>query len=191
MQRQKATARCVKSRQTPIRSLKGLQRRAGHAGVLVAERDMSVNVVADCLNAPPSRRCLPKEIPRRLGKPIGFAVAAAQEEDKRVLGQVWHGHLLCAGNDDVGQARVVDERIGGDARASLGRNNAGAPVAEAVPIGCHRDRRVDHQVITTDEIRHSGEVDIEVEDHRGWLRAVVDHFEADVNVHHLSPVFRR
>ncbi|HET9564599.1 MAG TPA: hypothetical protein VFP27_08855, partial [Mycobacterium sp.] len=27
-------------------------------------------------------------------------------------------------------------------------------------------------------------MDIKVENNRGWLRGVVDHFEADVNVHH-------
>ena len=32
------------------------------------------------------------------------------------------------------------------------------------------------------------EVDVDVEYHRGWLRAVVDHFEADANLHHGSPV---
>src|SRR3989442_961663 len=32
-------------------------------------------------------------------------------------------------------------------------------------------------VVTADEIGHTCEVDVEVEYHRGWLRAVVDHFE--------------
>jgi hypothetical protein len=31
-------------------------------------------------------------------------------------------------------------------------------------------------------------VDVEVEYHRGGLRAVVDHFESDVNLHYFSPV---
>jgi hypothetical protein len=34
-------------------------------------------------------------------------------------------------------------------------------------------------------------VDIEIENNRGWLRAVINHFEADVNVHHLPPVSGR
>jgi len=46
--------------------VKSFQRRPGHAGVLVAERDMSMNVVADCLHTAPSRWRLPKKIPRRL-----------------------------------------------------------------------------------------------------------------------------
>jgi hypothetical protein len=87
-------------------------------------------------------------------------------------------------HDDIGDASVVDNDIGRDACAALGRNNAGAPVAEAVTIRGHRDRRVDHQGVPADEIGHAGEVDVEVEYHRGGLRAVVDHFEADVNLHH-------
>ena len=66
----------------------------------------------------------------------------------------------------------------------VGRNDARAPVAEAVTIGRHRDRRVEHQIVAADEIGHAREVDVEVEDHRGGLRAVVDHFEADANLHH-------
>src|ERR1700734_305272 len=46
--------------------VKRFQRCACHARVLVAEREMSMNVVADCLNAGPSRRCLLKELPRYL-----------------------------------------------------------------------------------------------------------------------------
>src|SRR6185312_17473921 len=119
--------------------IKSFQRCAGHARVLVAEREMSVNVVADCLHTAPSRWRLPKKIPRRLRQPIGFAIPAPEQEDKRLLGQVRHRNLLRLGNDDVGQAGIADERIGRDTRAALGRNNASAPVAEAVSIGCHRD----------------------------------------------------
>ena len=91
----------------------------------------------------------------------------------------------------TGRTRISADALVRDTRAALGRNNASAPVAEAVSIGCHRDRRVDHQGVTAEEIRHAGEVDIEVENNRRWLRGVVDHFEADVNVHHLSPVSGR
>ena len=87
-----------------------------------------------------------------------------------------------------GTPGVVDERIGPDARAALRRDNAGAPVAETVTIGCHRDWRVEQQVVAADQIGHAREVDVEVEYDRGGLRAVVDHFESDVNLHYFSPV---
>src|SRR3984893_2124594 len=77
--------------------VKSFQRRPCHARVLVAEREMSMNVVADCLNPAPSSWPLPEEIPRRLGQSIGFAIPAAEQEDKRVLGQIRHGNLLGLG----------------------------------------------------------------------------------------------
>ena len=46
-------------------------------------------------------------------------------------------------------------------------------------------------VIAADQVGHPREMDVEVENHGRGLRAVVDHFEADVNVHNLSPVSGR
>ena len=149
---------------------------------------MLMDVVADCLNAAPSRRSMLKKIPRRRGQPVGFTIPTPEQVDERVLRQVLHRNLLRLRNNDVRDSGVVDERIGRDAHAALRSNDAGAPVAEVVTIGCHRDRRVDHQAVTPDEIGHTREVDVEVEDHRGWLRAVVDHFETDMNLHHKSPI---
>src|SRR5450432_131479 len=91
-------------------------------------------------------------------------------------------------NDRVRQAGIVHERVGTHARSALRRNDAGAPVAEAVAIGRNRDRRVEYQIIATDEIGRPGEVNIEVEYHRSRLRTVVNHFETDANLHFESPV---
>src|SRR5438132_1042530 len=66
--------------------VKGLQRCPRHARVLIAEGDMSMDIVADSLNSAPSRWRLPEEIPRRLGKPIGLAVPASEQEEQRFLG---------------------------------------------------------------------------------------------------------
>ena len=94
MQRQKATARCVKSRQTPTRSLKASSAVRVLSALLVVERDVAMDVVADRLNAVPARRRLPEEVPRRLRQPVGVAVPAAEQEDQRLLGQVLHRNLL-------------------------------------------------------------------------------------------------
>src|ERR1700721_3942430 len=56
--------------------VKRFQRCACHTRVLVAEREVSMNIVADCLNAVPSRRRLLKEFPRYVRASIGFAIAA-------------------------------------------------------------------------------------------------------------------
>ena len=47
--------------------VKGFQRRARHARVLIAEDDMTINIIADRLHAPPSRWRLSEELPRRFG----------------------------------------------------------------------------------------------------------------------------
>jgi Putative zinc-binding metallo-peptidase len=66
--------------------IEGFQRRPCLARVLIPERDVSVNEVADCLNPAPSRWRLPEEIPCCLRQPIGFAIPAPEQEDKGVLG---------------------------------------------------------------------------------------------------------
>src|SRR5467141_135709 len=149
---------------------------------------MSIDIVADRLDSAPSRWRLPEESPRRLGKPIGFAVPASEQEEQRFFGEIRHRKLLRLRNDRVGGSGIVHEGVGGDAHATPWRNDAGAPVAKAVAIGRYRDRRVDYQVVTADEIGHPCEVDVEVEYHRGWLGALVDHFEADANLHHGPPI---
>ena len=114
--------------------IEGLQRRPGVVRLLVVEGDVSVDVVADCLNAVPSGGRLTEEVPRGLRQAIGVAISAAEQEDQRFLWQVRNRNLLCVGNDDVREATVVDDRVRPDARAAGGRNDAGAPVAEVVAI---------------------------------------------------------
>src|SRR6266581_1880701 len=53
-----------------------LPRRHGRPRVLVTEQDMAVNEIANCLDPRPARRCLLKQLPCNIGKPVGFAVAA-------------------------------------------------------------------------------------------------------------------
>jgi hypothetical protein len=143
--------------------------------------------VADRLDAAPSRRRPAEEIPCRLGQPIGLAVAASQQKQQRFLRQVGHRKLSGLGHDDVGCPGIVDERIGRDPRSTLRRDDSGAPVAEAVAVRCDRNRRVEHEIVATHEIGHSCEVHVQVEYHRGWLRTVVDHLEADADLHRGSP----
>src|SRR5690348_9999066 len=94
-------------------------------------------------------------------------------------------------SDRVGGSGIVHDCVGGHTRATLWRNDARAPVAEAVTVTRDRDRRVEHQVVTADEIGNAREVNVQVEYHRNGLRALVDHFKADANLHHQSPTIRR
>ena len=45
--------------------VKSFQRRARHARVLIAEDDVTINIITDRLNATPSRWGVTKELPRR------------------------------------------------------------------------------------------------------------------------------
>ena len=138
----------------------GLERRPGHSRVVIAEGDVPVDIVADRLDAVPSRWHLLEEIPRNLGQPIGFAIPASQQKEQGVVGQVRHRNLLRLGNDHVGHPGIVHDRIDGNAHSPLRRDDAGAPVAEAVAIGCDRNRRVEHQGLTADEVGNAREVDV-------------------------------
>ena len=52
-------------------------------------------------------RRIAEEIPGNLGKSIGFAVSASQQEQQRFLGQVLHGKLSRVGHDYIGCSGIV------------------------------------------------------------------------------------
>ena len=82
MHRQKATTRCASVAADPGPVVKGFQGRADHARVLIAERDLSMDIVADRLNSAPSSWRVPKEISRHLGQSISFAIPASEQEEQ-------------------------------------------------------------------------------------------------------------
>lgn len=67
---------------------------------------------------------------------------------------------------------------------ALRRHDARAPVAETVAISRDRNRRVEQQLVATQEIRHPAEMHVDKEYDRGGLGAFEDHLEADSNLHH-------
>src|SRR5664279_4006190 len=168
--------------------VQSLHCRARLGGVLIPEADMAMNIVADRLNAAPSGGRLPEEIPRRLGQTVGFAIATAQQKLQRLRRQIRHEKLSRLRNDRIRGAGIVDQRVDGHARATAWRDDAGTLVAEGVPIGRRRNGRVERQIVTAGEIGRARGVNVEVEDHRSWLRTVVDHLEADANFHRALSV---
>ena len=74
------------------------------AGVLVAEGDAVVDVVADRLDPRPARRRIAEQRPGGVREPVGVAVAAAQQEDEHVVGQVLDRVLLGVRHDGIGLA---------------------------------------------------------------------------------------
>src|SRR5206468_10476354 len=61
-----------------------LPRRLGGARMLVAEDDVAMNEIADRLHPRPTRRRLLEQLPGDLRKPVGLAVAAAEQIDQRI-----------------------------------------------------------------------------------------------------------
>src|SRR5260370_6952253 len=57
--------------------------RLGRSCILVAERDVSMDVVADRLDARPARWRLGKELPADIRQPVRLAIAAAPEKPHR------------------------------------------------------------------------------------------------------------
>ena len=81
-------------------------------GVLVAERDMLVDEIADRLHQPPAFAHLAEFRPGDVRQPVGLAIAAAEQIDQRVDGQRVERELRRERRDGVRLAAVVDEEIG-------------------------------------------------------------------------------
>ena len=66
----------------------GLPRRLAGAGVLISEGDMMMDKIADRLHPRPARRRFLEQLPGDVRKPVGLAIAAAQQIYQGIRGQV-------------------------------------------------------------------------------------------------------
>ena len=112
---------------------------------LVAKGDVVMHPVTDRLHTFPSGRRAAEQIPGDIDQLIGFAVATAQQEHQRVIGQFLNRHLPGVLGDAFGQARVFDDRVGRQAQLSGRRQNPAAPVAKQVAIGRDLDGWIGRQ----------------------------------------------
>ena len=92
--------------------LESLPRGSRRSGILVAEGDVAVDIVADGVDAAGASGRLAEEVPRDAGQAIRLAVSAAEEEYERFLGKILHRVLVLRSCDRVGLARVVQQRTG-------------------------------------------------------------------------------
>src|SRR5215207_7364465 len=77
---------------------------AGRARVLVAERDMVVDEVADRLHPHPAGRRRREQPPSLVRQAVGFAVPAAEQKQQRVYGQRLNRMLL---GSNIGWVRLA------------------------------------------------------------------------------------
>ena len=123
--------------------VKRFERRPRHPRMLVAERDVAGGRNRRLPGRGPLPAASPEKLPRRLRQAVGLAIPASQQEQQRLLGQILHGMLPRLRSDRVRRSGVVHDRIGRNAHAPLRGHDPRAPVAEAVAISGHRDRRVE------------------------------------------------
>jgi hypothetical protein len=128
----------------------------GGARVLIAEGDVVMNEIADRLDPAPARHRVPEKVPRGLGKPIGLAVAAAQEKEQRLLGQVLDSVLLRRGDGRIGGATVPKHSARREADPAAGRHDPGAPIAETVAIARDGHHRVGAETVGKDDVGGAG-----------------------------------
>src|SRR5947209_20507950 len=88
-----------------------LPRRLAGAGVLISERDVTVHEIADRLDPRPARRRLLEQLPGDFRKPVGLAIAAAEQIDQGVRGQVFDRMLNRRSKYRTGQAAVAHHAI--------------------------------------------------------------------------------
>ena len=129
--------------------------RAGWVGVVVAELDVVVHIVADRLHPGPAFRRIAEQRPRKLRELVCFTIPAAKQIQQRVLRQILDGMLWRIGNDCVRCAGVADDESRRDAQDSGGCQNAMADVAEAVTVFAGPDRWIEANVVCSHHVSHA------------------------------------
>src|ERR1700716_3243247 len=94
--------------------------------------------------------------------------------------------LLRISCNDVRLARVLDDRGARDPDLAFGGYDTAAPVAEAVAIGGHGNRRIGRYAIRNDNVGCACIMNIQHQHHRRRLRTVVDQLVAYPDLHHGS-----
>jgi hypothetical protein len=90
--------------------------------------------------------------------------------------------------DRVRQPRIPDHGIGAEAERAGRRNEAIAPVPEAVAIAVDEDGRPGDQVVRPFEIGNTREMHVEHDDHRRRLRQFKAELTPDFDTHGHFPL---
>src|SRR5450755_84242 len=159
------------------------------ARVLVAERDVAVDEIADRLHPRPARFGPSEHVPGNLRQSFGVAIAARQQKNQRLFRQVLYRMLLRRGYDGIRLAGVLDDGDVSNLELANGGNEPGAPVAEAVAIEGYRNGRVGGDVVRDEQIGCARVVDVQHQHHRRWLRTLVDQLVAHFDFHNGSPFY--
>ena len=182
MQRQNVTARWAKSRHTPRRS-RSRARRPGGSRVLIAELDVGVHEVADRLHPAPAGGVSPNSDQATGHQSVGLAVAAGEQVDEGVVGQVGDGMLRGREGDGSGlplSATTVSEAMRSWPGGARTRTHM---LPKPSMYGVDRARRRDAQQVRRHQIRRARRMHVEHQHHRRRMGGLVGQVEADVDFH--------
>ena len=140
MQRQNVSARCAKSRQTPVPLLVDVMRGLHVMGVLVAEGDVVVDEVGDRGYPRPARLGVAEQRPRDVGQLVGLAIAARHQIQQHFVRQLVDRNLLRGRHHHVGQSGIAHQRAAAQGDAAGRRHQPAADIAETVAVKADRQR---------------------------------------------------
>jgi hypothetical protein len=123
---------------------KYIQRGLGGAGMLIAKGYLGINPTADGPDPGPAWSHIAKQLHCYVGEAIDLAVAAIEQEDEHIVGQLFGRNLAGVVGDWVRQARVFDQRRIPHAKVTGRRQESRADVAVAVTIFPRRHSAVVH-----------------------------------------------
>ena len=83
----------------------------------------------------------------------------------------------------LGHARVLNERIRGQANAACGCENPCAHIAEAIHVGVERDGGSRLEPVGDEQIRNPTRMHVQHQNHGHGLRTVVEQFVAEADFH--------
>src|SRR5580693_2873809 len=163
--------------------------RSGGAGMLVAERYVILDEVADRLHPRPAGRRIAEQAPRLVAETIGLAVPAAEQKQDDFRRQVSNLVLHSVQFDRVRQARVTYDGIRAEAEMPGRCNEAAAPIAKTVAVAGNGNRRVRYQIVRTLQFGDAREVHVQRQNHRRRLRKIEMELATEMNTHEIPDIW--
>lgn len=160
-------------------------------GFHVVERYGVMHIVADCLHPRPALVCLSEQLPSALGQQVRIAVAAAQQVDERIEGQVLHGMLPCIRAMGVWMTCIAENPVGRQGEFASRGHHARTPVAKAVTVAFEWNAGLSHEVIRALEIAEPRIMHIQQRDQWGRLGQGVGDAAADIHAQRRRAVSHR
>src|ERR1700730_14788831 len=151
---------------------------AGGAGILIAERQMVADEIADRLNPAPAAKCRSEQLPSEVTKLIGFAITAAESKNQSVVWQSFDRDLFGIELDRIGLAAILDDGVAANGQIASGRDKPANMIAERIDINLRWNRRRGLERRLVADILRLIAMRVEQTNHQCRLRAIERQFIA-------------